>query len=191
MTMKTLTAGLTACFLLYVSAGKAIERRITDADINTRVLLLDEDTGRLRQVSDQRAFYDGQRFKLSVRPNQSGYLYVLCLSSLGDVKLLHPATPSANRVERGQWASFPENAWFRFDQDAGTEKVYVVLSPRPIAELDEAAAKGGELSLPALDRYVAPAAEAEGGQPLRGIAVVSEAPWGVKELQFRHEAGNR
>jgi hypothetical protein len=187
LNLKSSLAVGALCLVMMVMPAGAIE-----SDTRTRILLSDPDTRATHEVSDKRTFFDGERFRLAVNPNQPGYLYVLCRTSQGEARLLFPNTASGNnRVDAGTKRTLPERGWFRFDEEPGTEHVFVMVSPRPISELDAAADDGGELDGALLDRYTHPAPHAwrnAGGYEDRGIDIEREAFYSMKVLHLRHES---
>jgi hypothetical protein len=148
-------------------------------------ILLREGPSTLREASFDDAFFNGQKFRLEVTANQSGYLYVLCENSQGSTVVLYPGhgSVSGNHVREARRVSIPSRSWFQFDQEPGTEHVYLVLSPRPIPELERSAQRGGELNGEFLDRYAnTQATEA------KGIYQTERAPEvQVREFELRHE----
>jgi hypothetical protein len=95
------------------------------------------------QLSDATATYifeENYRVRLNVTTPQPGYFYVLNESLervAGDPRyvILYPST-----TDRQDAASLemtvPQNDWFKFDNKKGTEKLWVVWSERPLAELE-------------------------------------------------------
>jgi hypothetical protein len=156
--------------------------------ITTRILLEDANRAAPRQVSDRSTFYDGQRFKLMVKSLRAGYLYVVCQTSQGEAKLLHPSSVSAgNSVAAGGSTTFPQRGWFRFDDEPGTEEVFVILSGSPIPELEQAAENGGDLTPATIRRYSA--FLAEDGSQARGIDTTVDSPVpAVKRILLRHDS---
>jgi hypothetical protein len=173
---------------LFSAVGMALDRRV-DSGRNPQIQLLDERSQRVQTVSSQRAFYDGQRFRLAVKPPRTGYLYLLCQTSQGEGRLLHPsARGGGNHIPAGRAVSFPQRGWFRFDQEPGTERLYLILSEQPIAELDDAAQNGGEIEPATLRRYAGPgASRPDEGSGQRGVEVVEDARI-VERVFLRHDS---
>ncbi len=103
-------------------------------------LLLKQGDGSYAEALPDATFHDGDRLRLSVMSNEPGYLYVIQQGSSGSWSPIFPVPNSgdSNRVEQGQVYQIPggDNA-FQFDQTAGTEKLFVVLSRSPIQDLDQ------------------------------------------------------
>lgn len=76
-------------------------------------------------------FHSGDRVKFVFESNIDGFLYVAHLGSSGRWSVLFP-NPSINaglnEIGRGSAYEVPSNGWFRFEGDAGTEQVFVVVS---------------------------------------------------------------
>ena len=119
---------------------------------------------RLRSVSDYEVFRSGDRIRLNVQANASGYLYVVLRSDRGEFELLFPSRGGGrNRIRPFRTRQVPEEEWFRFDRDTGREEVYLFLSRRSIRELERAGSSGGELDMRALERLL----EGADGNPSR------------------------
>jgi len=91
-------------------------------------------------------FEKDYRIRLHFSSPQAGYLYVLNESPEGDQKnralnVLFPS-PTANNgaalIAAGQEIQIPEKSEFRFDEEQGTEKIWLIWSAQSIAELDAA-----------------------------------------------------
>ena len=84
-------------------------------------------------------FRSGDRIQLSVEANRAAFVYVVSRGSTGKWQALLPSerTTSDNHIE-GRRSYFIPSAelTFRFDQQAGQERLFVVLSSNPIADLD-------------------------------------------------------
>ena len=86
-------------------------------------------------------FRSGDRIRVSVESNDIAYLYVVIRGSSGSWKLLFP-TPEvsggSNVVESGrQYLIPPPPGRFAFDEQAGEEKLFLVLSRRPETSLEQ------------------------------------------------------
>jgi hypothetical protein len=191
--MKTqpILAGVAGCIVVLAGLGYAAQAAGRDSGaITTRILLLhDRDPSQAtHEVPDTRTFYDGQRFRVTVKPRTAGYLYVMCQSSQGEAKLLFPNESSDNFVQAGQLSSLPGRGWFRFDEEPGVEHIFIVLSDHPISDLDRAVNEGGDMAMSTLQHYAT-------GSPDKGIEIGAEginvdrtAPPVVKQLDLRHRS---
>ena len=85
------------------------------------------------RASTKRVFKSGERFKLNVKANKPGYLYVVNLGSTGNSRVLFPNNPSVdNYIQPAQAYSVPANTYMVFDDNPGTEVLMVILSPTPL-----------------------------------------------------------
>jgi hypothetical protein len=81
---------------------------------------------------------------LNIRSQQSGFLYVLNegphdKDQPADFVVLFPS-PTSNGgsalVSESQPIQIPEKSWIKFDNDKGTEKVWLVFAPNAVSELE-------------------------------------------------------
>ena len=82
------------------------------------------------------------RIRLHVDANSSGYLYVVMQGSSGTWKLLFPSAEVAggsNLVHKGESRQIPsgDRGQFVFDEQAGSEKLFIVLTRQPEPDLDK------------------------------------------------------
>lgn len=116
--------------------------------------------GQFAEVDPDATFVAGDRIRVEVETNDSGYLYVIVSqSSNGSWKVLYPSEETGgmrggNRVVKGRSYQIPATS-FQFDENGGTEKLFVVLSRQPeqdlenmIYSLQETKPKGGRVSKP-------------------------------------------
>ena len=98
--------------------------------------------GSFAEVDPDSTFHSGDRIRLKVDANTGGYLYVVMQGSSGNWRLLFPSAEVAggnNHVQRGETRMVPsgDRGQFVFDEQAGTEKLFVVLSRQPQNDLDK------------------------------------------------------
>jgi len=98
--------------------------------------------GQYGEVDPDTNFSSGDRIRLKVDANTSGYLYVVMQGSSGTWKLLFPAAEVAggsNLVRKGESRQIPpgNTGQFVFDEQAGNEKLFIVLTRQPEADLDK------------------------------------------------------
>jgi hypothetical protein len=101
---------------------------------------------RLREVDENTAFKPGDRFRMRIQPNVSGYVYVLLKASGGDIKLLFPSeedSKSAYQVRKFETRTVPATGWFKFDNETGLERIYLFISPKPVKDLERLASRPG------------------------------------------------
>jgi hypothetical protein len=99
-------------------------------------------SGQYAEVDPDTSFQSGDRIRLKVDANTSGYLYVVMQGSSGTWKLLFPSTEVAggsNHVSKGESRQIPsgERGQFVFDEQAGNEKLFIVLTRQPEPDLDK------------------------------------------------------
>ncbi len=105
------------------------------------VLKRDAD-GQYTEVDPDTSFRSGDRIRLHINSNTSGYLYVVMQGSSGTWKLLFPSAEVAggsNLVRKGESRQIPsgDRGQFVFDEQAGNEKLFIVLTRQPEPDLDK------------------------------------------------------
>ena len=118
--------------------------------------------GEYQEVDVESTFHSGDRIRLEAQANSTGYLYVVAQGSSGAWQVLFPAREVAggsNQVHRGETRLVPGGnaGQFVFDEQAGTEKLFLVLSRQPEANLDKLIYSMGQSSTPAAPASVEPA----------------------------------
>lgn len=98
--------------------------------------------GQYNEIDPDTNFRSGDRIRLKVDANTSGYLYVVMQGSSGTWKLLFPSAEVAggsNLVRKGESRQIPsgERGQFVFDEQAGNEKLFIVLTRQPEPDLDK------------------------------------------------------
>jgi|SRR5579872_1082949 len=91
------------------------------------------------EVGPDTVFHAGDRIRLAVEANDNGYLYVVTRGSSGTWKLLFPSPEikdGDNRIKRRLSYEIPAGYTFTFDEHAGEEKLFVVLSRHPEPDLE-------------------------------------------------------
>jgi hypothetical protein len=101
-----------------------------------------EENGKFVEVDPDATFRSGDRIRLHVDTNTPGYLYVVMQGSSGNWRLLFPSSEvegGSNRIEKGSAQQIPagDTGQFVFDQQSGTEKLFLVLSRKPEGDLDK------------------------------------------------------
>ena len=90
------------------------------------------------EVDADTMFRSGDRIRFALEPNVDGFLYVIQRGSTGrwSVLLPHPQLNGGrNTVTRFVEVTIPPEGWFRFDENPGSEEVFVYLSREPIDTL--------------------------------------------------------
>jgi hypothetical protein len=93
------------------------------------------------EVASGAVFHSGDHIRLSFLANEPGYFYVIQQGSSGAWSPIFPppnAGPDANKIQAGQPQIVPGGTRaFAFDKNPGNEKLYVILSKAPIADIDQ------------------------------------------------------
>jgi len=127
------------------SAPKAGDTHTLSASVplGLRYAVLKRDSnGQYNEVDPDTNFRSGDRIRLKVDANTSGYLYVVMQGSSGTWKLLFPSSEVAggsNLVRKGESRQIPsgDRGQFVFDEQAGNEKLFIVLTRQPEPDLDK------------------------------------------------------
>lgn len=111
--------------------------------LGLRYAVLKRDAGgQYNEVDPDTSFRSGDRIRLKVDANTFGYLYVVMQGSSGTWKLLFPSAEVAggsNLVHKGDSRQIPsgDRGQFVFDEQAGNEKLFIVLTRQPEPDLDK------------------------------------------------------
>lgn len=116
--------------------------------------------GRVGIVSPDTTFYSGERVKVSIQAAQSGFVYILQQGTSGKVSLLYPdplISGGSNQIAKGLKVTIPSgNGWFRFNDDPGSETVYVLFSTNRteglMDSIERSVAKDGPALVSQLDK---------------------------------------
>ncbi len=98
--------------------------------------------GTFEEVDPDGTFHSGDRIRIEARANTTGYLYVVTQGSSGSWQVLFPSREVAggsNQVHRGEARQVPsgERGQFVFDEQAGEERLFIVLTRQPETNLDK------------------------------------------------------
>jgi hypothetical protein len=91
------------------------------------------------EVDAESVFHAGDRIRIAVETNDDGYLYVVNQGSSGTWKLLFPSPEiknGDNHVQKRVRYEIPSGYTFTFDEQAGAEKLFIVLSRQPEPDLE-------------------------------------------------------
>jgi hypothetical protein len=111
--------------------------------LGLRYAMLKRDAaGNYVEVDPDTTFRSGDRIRIQVDANTSGYLYVVTQGSSGNWTLLFPSKEVAggsNHVQKGDTRQIPsgDRGQFVFDEQAGSEKLFIVLARQPEPDLDK------------------------------------------------------
>lgn len=133
--------------------------------------------GEYQEVDADTVFHSGDRIRLEAQANSTGYLYVVAQGSSGNWQVLFPSrevSNGSNQVHRGETRLVPggNQGQFVFDEQAGTEKLFFVLSRQPEQSLDKLIYSMGGQTAPADPAVIKPAAESN--RVLMAQATVSD-----------------
>jgi hypothetical protein len=94
-----------------------------------------------REVDPDTVFHSGERIRVAVQSNGEGYLYIVMKGASGTWKVLFPSAEVAdgsNRVASGRQTLIPPPPGrFAFDEQAGEERLFIVLSRQPEPSLEK------------------------------------------------------
>ena len=96
--------------------------------------------GGVNEVDTDAVFHSGDRIRVAVESNDSAYLYVVTQGSSGTWSLLFPSPEIAggdNHIEKGRRYEIPGGHWFAFDEQAGQERLFVVVCRAPEQDLEK------------------------------------------------------
>jgi hypothetical protein len=133
--------------------------------------------GDYREVAPDTVFHSGDRIRVAVEVNDPGYLYIAMKGASGTWSVLFPTAgidEGSNRVDSGrQFTIPPAPGRFAFDQQAGEERLFIVLSRQPEPSLEQLIYALGSGSVAPASAPVAPSgpprllsAQASIGDPL-------------------------
>jgi len=92
------------------------------------------------EVPANSVFHAGDRIQINVQTNQPGYLYIISKGSSGTWKPMFPSSEvedGNNRVDGFKTYIMPPKSRFLFDEQAGTEKLFVILARQPEPDLEK------------------------------------------------------
>ena len=102
----------------------------------------------VQEVDPDTIFHSGDRIRLSIESNESGYLYIVARGSSGRWNLLYPSKDllgGKNTIEKGDRHEIPlGDLWIAFDTQPGIEKVFLVLARKPEPDLEKLARPSGQ-----------------------------------------------
>lgn len=101
--------------------------------------------GRAVRVDPTREFHNGDRIRISLEPNVDGYVYVFHTENDGLPEMIYPDARlegGENWIEAHVPVDIPSTLeaderlrWFQFFGNAGTERLYVVVTRDPLPEV--------------------------------------------------------
>ncbi|MCX6612679.1 MAG: DUF4384 domain-containing protein [Acidobacteria bacterium] len=132
--------------------------------------------GNKKEVPTTQAFKSGDRINVRVEVNEFGYLYILARGSSGKWSPLFPSPQISggdNRVGPNQAYTIPAGFVFKFDDQPGEERIFIVFSRKPEPDFD------GLIYKVAPERNQVPAASPSAPiRPAPGIILASNSNFG-------------
>lgn len=115
---------------------------VANGPLGLRYSVLKRNGAPFQEVDPDSTFHSGDRIRLVAQANTPGYLYVVMKGSSGNWSLLFPAAGVAqgdNLVKPMTPYTIPSNGagQFVFDEQPGVEKLFLVLSRKPEADLEK------------------------------------------------------
>ena len=92
------------------------------------------------EVAPDTVFHAGDRVRFSVEPNGPGFLYIVKQGSSGTWETVFPSpeiSGAANRVDGWRSYVMPPRSRLVFDEQTGTEKIFIVLSRAEVPDLEK------------------------------------------------------
>ncbi|HYI95654.1 MAG TPA: DUF4384 domain-containing protein [Bryobacteraceae bacterium] len=96
--------------------------------------------GRYDEVDTDTVFRSGDKIRVSVEANDNGYLYIVQQGSSKTWNLLFPneeTESGSNRIQRNREYDLPGGGRFTFDEQPGAERLFIVLTRQPEADLEK------------------------------------------------------
>ena len=133
----------TAKELFYAPAKKAansagVKSATTAVAAGLRYRLVSQlASGQEAEVVPATTFKSADKVRFAFESNLDGYLYVIEEGSSGQWHVLFPnpqINGGTNFIRRRQSYPVPSSAWFVFDEQPGTERLFVLLSKEPMRE---------------------------------------------------------
>jgi Domain of unknown function (DUF4384) len=108
--------------------------------LGLRYSLLKREGSESVEVDPGSIFRSGDKIRLRIDVNTAGYLYIINRGSSGNWNPLFPSAKIANgdnRVQKGTQYEIPSGYVFTFDEQPGTERLFIVFSRQPVSDLEE------------------------------------------------------
>lgn len=124
------------------NVGAKSEKTVKGASpLGLRYSIVKQVGGESVEVDPESVFRSGDRIRLNVQANDNGYLYIVLRGSSGRWSPLFPSREilsGDNRVKKGGEYEIPlGSVWFAFDEQPGTEKLFIVLSRQPEPDFEK------------------------------------------------------
>jgi hypothetical protein len=96
--------------------------------------------GRYDEVDTDTVFKSGDKIRISIESNDNSHLYIVQQGSSKVWNLLFPnqeTEQGSNRIQRNREYEIPAGGRFTFDEQPGSEKMFIVLSRRAEPDLEK------------------------------------------------------
>ena len=107
--------------------------------LGLRYTLLKRVGNEMVEVAPDTVFHAGDRIQFSITANDSGYLYIINQGSSGAWRPMFPSPEienGDNHIDQGRTYLMPPRRLI-FDEQAGTEKLFIVFSRQPEPDLEK------------------------------------------------------
>ncbi len=122
-------------------ASVVLASSTTPAPLGLRYsILLSRENAAYSEVDTESIFRSGDRLKIQVEANEGAYLYVVARGSSGNWSVLFPSSEvdnGNNFIAPFRPYMVPGTGRFYFDDQAGEEKLFIVLARKPEANLED------------------------------------------------------
>ena len=99
-------------------------------------------SGEWLELAPDSVFHSGDRIRITVSANAPGYLYIINRGSSGAWTPLYPsADGQAPQLEAGKELTFPPEGAFMFNDQPGTEELFLLFARQPITQVPVPAAQ--------------------------------------------------
>ena len=102
--------------------------------LGLRYTILKRSGGQMVEVAPDTVFHADDRIQFNIETNVSGYLYIVTQGSSGTWRLTFPSPEvegGNNRIEGFRTYTMPPQSRLVFDEQTGTEKIFIVFSRQP------------------------------------------------------------
>jgi len=127
--------------LVYASAGRtSAPMPSTGTALGLRYTILKKSGDEMVEVPASTVFHAGDRIQFYIQTNGPGYLYIISQGSSGTWKPMFPSSEVAegnNHVDGWRNYTMPPNSRIVFDEQTGTEKIFIVFSRAPEPDLEK------------------------------------------------------
>jgi hypothetical protein len=131
----------------------------TGTPLGLKYTILKKSGDDMVEVPHDTVFHAGDHIQLSVQTNGPGYLYIVSRGSSGTWQPLFPSPEVAdgnNHVDGWSAVKYPPKMRIGFDEQTGTEQIFIVFSRTPEDDLENMiySLQGGAKAKPAADKAV-------------------------------------